>query len=61
MRYAQVKSGQKLHLAHEIDGALGLPLCGRKVEDGYRMNVNCPMNWLCQNCKRVYAAMRRRG
>lgn len=65
MRYAQEKSGQKLHLVAEPGeefqgevirkGQLSQPLCGRKVK-GYRMNINLPLAHSCKNCQRVYRA-----
>lgn len=65
MRYAQIKSGQKLHYVYEpgegVDAqhltpadSLSFPLCGRKAYEGYRLNINVPMGMLCKNCKRVY-------
>ena len=63
MIYAQVKGGQKLHLAcepgEEFRGAiiragfLSRPICGRRMEGDYRMAINVPLANLCGNCKRV--------
>ena len=64
MIYAQIKSGNKLHLAYEPGegpddnhivraGHLSHPLCGMKV-DGYRMTINVPLGHACKNCLRVY-------
>lgn len=65
MRYAQIKSGKKLHLVYEpgegIDdqhliklGHLSLPLCGIKNFDNYRMTIDVPLAHGCKNCLRVY-------
>lgn len=65
MIYAQVKRGQKLHLAYEAGegrdekqlvgkGYISNPLCGRSVPNGYRMTINVPLANLCKNCRRVY-------
>ncbi len=66
MRYAQVASGQKLHLVFEPGeqtfagdviraGYISNPICGRKVPPkGYRMTINVPLAHACQNCRRVY-------
>ena len=52
MRYAQVKSGQKLHLVFELHNeSLTNPICGRKVE-GYRMTINLPLGNACKNCQK---------
>lgn len=68
MRYAQVKAGQKLHLAYEpgegansaelvIAGHLSAPLCGKRIdENGYRMTINMPLGSACRNCIRVAKA-----
>ena len=66
MIYAQVKGGQKLHLAYEAgegkdghvvrDGYLSDPLCGRPAPDGYRMTINAPLANACKRCLRVYTA-----
>lgn len=56
MIYAQIKKGQKLHLAYEAGegkddnhlvkiGHVSAPICGRKFgADGYRITINLPMN-----------------
>ena len=70
MIYAQVKGGQKLHLAYEAGeglddknlvkaGCVSGPICGRSAPDGYRMTINVPLGNACKRCLRVYAARRR--
>ena len=66
MRYAQIKSGNKLHLVYEpgegIDrqhlvpaGYLSAPLCGTRAFHGsFRMTINVPLAHACMNCVRVY-------
>lgn len=68
MIYAQVKGGQKLHLAYQagegVDdrnlvkaGHISAPICGRPLpEEGYRMTINLPLANACQNCQRVQRA-----
>lgn len=67
MRYAQIRSGQKLHLVYEAGegkddtsivraGFVSAPLCGKNAADGYRMTINVPLANACRNCRRVYAA-----
>lgn len=67
MIYAQVKGGQKLHLAYESGegpddqhlvkaGYIGDPICGRSARDGYRMVINVPLANECKNCRRVVNA-----
>lgn len=67
MRYAQIASGQRLHLVYEPGegrddqhiiraGYLSQPLCGRYAADGFRMTINVPLANACRNCRRVYAA-----
>lgn len=53
MRYAQIKSGNKLHLIYEIPGGLTQPICGRKIESGYRATFNVPLGHACMNCQGV--------
>ena len=71
MRYAQIKSGNKLHLVFEAGegrnsrelipaGKLSVPLCGQKCT-GYRMTINVPLGHACQRCLRVYQAIRSKG
>lgn len=67
MRYAQIKSGQKLHLVYEPGegkddasiiraGYISAPLCGSPGFKGnYRMTINVPMRSECKNCRRVYS------
>lgn len=70
MRYAQIKSGGKLHLVYEAGegkdpeslvpaGRLSMPLCGQPVANGYRMTINLPMGQACKKCQRVYIARNR--
>ena len=65
MIYAQIKRGQRLHLAYEAgDGAdpasltpagrVSNPLCGREVPSGYRMTINVPLANACKSCQRVW-------
>ena len=64
MRYAQFRSGQKLHLVYEAGeghkgdivraGTLSYPICGRKEGHGYRMTINVPLAHACKNCQRIY-------
>ncbi|WP_333710331.1 hypothetical protein [Malikia spinosa] len=67
MIYAQVKGGQKLHLAYEAGegrddqhlikaGYISDPICGRPAPEGYRMTINLPLANACKRCLRVYAA-----
>ena len=64
MTYAQIKSGNKLHLCYEAGegpdpqhlvraGYLSMPLCGA-ANDGYRMMINVPLAHACKNCLRVH-------
>jgi hypothetical protein len=63
--YAQISSGQKLHLAYEPGeghreivraGFLSWPLCGRPMQGNYRMTCNLPLANACKNCQRIYRA-----
>lgn len=68
MIYAQIKAGQKLHLAYEPGegadpmelvpaGSLSTPLCGQPMpQDGYRMNINVPLGNACKRCIKVWRA-----
>ena len=68
MKYAQIRSGQKLHLVYEPGegrddrhlvkaGHVSNPLCGRYVPPvGFRMTINVPLASACKNCLRVYQA-----
>ncbi len=54
MRYAQIKSGNKLHLVYEIPGGLTQPICGTKTNGhGFRATFNVPLNYACINCQKV--------
>jgi hypothetical protein len=64
MIYAQINSGQKLHLAYQPGegykseivraGYLSLPLCGIKMsKSSYRININLPLGSACKNCTRI--------
>jgi hypothetical protein len=55
MRYAQIKSGRKLHLVFEAFGQLSNPICGVKASN-YRMTCNVPLGNSCHNCNRIYDA-----
>ena len=70
MLYAQVRSGQKLHLVYEAGegpddqhlikaGYTSNPICGRPAHDGYRMTINAPLANACKRCLKVYAARHR--
>jgi len=53
MRYAQIKSGLKLHLVYELPtGGVTQPICG-KGTNGYRMTINVPLANACKNCLRI--------
>jgi hypothetical protein len=65
--YAQIKSGQRLHLAYEPGegkddasivraGFISEPLCGRSVPGNYRMTCNLPLANACRACLRVFNA-----
>lgn len=67
MIYAQISSGQRLHLAYEAGegkddasivraGFLSDPICGRKAAAGYRMTCNLPLANACRACSRVWSA-----
>jgi hypothetical protein len=69
MRYAQIASGQKLHLVCEAGeeyrgeiihaGHVSAPLCRTPRFDGnYRMTINVPLANACRNCLRVHKARR---
>ena len=56
MKYAQIKSGLKLHLVHEYeDDTVGQPICGIKA-NGFRMSINVPLGNACKRCLRVFNA-----
>jgi len=66
MRYAQINSGNKLHLIFEAGegferdnlipaGYVSAPLCHTSAYNGrYRMTINVPLAHACKNCQRVY-------
>lgn len=67
MIWAQVKGGQRLHLALEPGeeqpdgyvvriGQLSWPLCGPTDFTHYRMTTNVPLANACKNCVRVARA-----
>lgn len=67
MRYAQIRSGQKLHLVFEPGegwerrqlvpaGRLSQPICGMVAKHGYRMTINVPLAHACKRCIRVARA-----
>lgn len=68
MRYAQRRSGQKMHLVMEPGepmrdgslvppGHLSAPLCGARIPSkGYRMTCNVPLGHGCRSCRRVARA-----
>lgn len=68
MIYAQIKSGNRLHLVCEPGeefrgeiiraGHLSRPLCGTP-RTGYRMTINVPLGHACKRCAQIYKAMRR--
>ena len=68
MRYAQIKSGGKLHLVYDPGeghgaeivraGTLSQPLCGTHAAS-YRMTCNVPLAHACRRCRRVHNARRR--
>lgn len=53
-RYAQEKSGQRLHIVPTLggDSVANTALCGKHV-DHWRMTVNVPLANCCRNCMRV--------
>jgi hypothetical protein len=61
--YAQIKGGNKLHLACEAGeefkgevlrkGFISAPICGTKWPGRYRMTCNVPLAHACRNCCRV--------
>jgi len=67
MIYAQVRVGQKLHLAYVSGegkddtslikaGYISNPICGRPAPNGYRMTCNLPLANACKRCLKVYRA-----
>lgn len=72
MIYAQIKSGNKMHLAYQpgegwVDmivkaGYLSAPLCGQPVpSSGYRMTCNLPLGHACKACRRVARSREAKG
>lgn len=55
MRYAQIKSGGKLHLILESEGYLSNPICGIKAQH-YRMTINVPLGHACLRCQTIMQA-----
>jgi hypothetical protein len=64
MIFAQISSGNKLHLACEAgevywgkvvrSGYVSAPLCRTSAFRGnYRMNINVPLAHACKNCLRI--------
>jgi hypothetical protein len=63
VRYAQFKSGRKLHIVCEPGeeyrgevirvGNLSWPLCGYRYADHYRMTINVPLRNACKKCVQV--------
>lgn len=68
MKYAQIRSGLKLHLVCEAGeefrgdvirkGYLSAPLCGtHSFRGAYRMSINVPLGRACKNCVRAMGAL----
>ena len=55
MKYAQIKSGHKLHLVYEAEGFVSQPICGIKAINGYRMTINASLTNACKRCLKIYA------
>lgn len=53
MIYAQIKSGNKLHLVFNAEDKCSQPICG-KTTNSYRMTINVPLGNACKNCLRIY-------
>lgn len=72
MTWAQIRGGNKMHLALEAGEALpsgevirrgfiSAPLCGTRAFRGeYRMTSNVPWGHSCRNCVRIANARSRR-
>ncbi len=56
--YAQIKGGNKLHLAFQVNDLLSQPFCGIKT-NGYRMAIGVPLGNACKNCLRVTQGRRK--
>lgn len=66
MKYAQIKSGNKLHLVYEAGegkdssalipiGHVSAPLCNTSHFTGtYRMTINVPLAHSCKRCQAVF-------
>ena len=53
MSYAQIRSGQKLHLVYNLPkDCLTQPVCGVKADD-YVITTRLPTGSVCKNCLRV--------
>lgn len=53
MRYAQYKSGLKLHIVHTRDDEPELrAICGFTVPR-WRMTINIPLNACCKRCAKA--------
>lgn len=63
MIYAQIKAGQKLHIAMQrgefdqngrtvLAGELSYPICGQPMKEAssYRMTINVPLGNACKKC-----------
>lgn len=51
MIYAQIKSGNKLHLVYELPSGLSNPVCGIAANN-YRMTINVPLGHSCKNYRK---------
>lgn len=68
MIWAQISSGNRLHLAGEPGdevrgevirtGFLSRPLCGQPMARNYRMTCNLPLASGCKKCRRAYTKMK---
>ena len=57
-RYAQRKSGQKLHIVQDFGNGTvaAIALCGAAYP--WRMTINVPMAHACHNCWRIREGLR---
>jgi hypothetical protein len=64
MIYAQISSGNKMHIALEAGevtrygefvrrGELSRPICGQQMTGNYRMTCNLPLGSLCKKCRKA--------